>query len=135
MIWNVPQWGSREMTLLDLATDVLSSGKTSRLYKKLVYEDQTASNAYAYVDPMEIAGNLYVEAMVKPGESAEKVEETMNAVLQEFLEKGPTQDELDRVRSNYFSNFLKGIERIGGFGGKSDILATNEVYGRLSRLL
>jgi zinc protease len=129
MVWNVPQWGSKDMTMLDLATDVLSSGKTSRLYKKLVYEDQTASEAYAYVDPMEIGGNLYMEAMVKPGESAEKVEDTMNAVLQVFLDKGPTQDELDRVRSRYFANFLKGIERIGGFGGKSDILATNEVYG------
>jgi len=117
------------MTLLDLATDVLSAGKTSRNNKKLVNKDQTANNAYAYIDPREIAGNLYMEALVKPGESAEKVEETMNAVLQEFLEKGPTQDELDRVRSNYFSNFLKGIERIGGFGGKSDILATNMVYG------
>jgi predicted Zn-dependent peptidase len=129
MVWNVPQWGTREMTLLDLATEVLSTGKTSRLYKKLVYEDQTASSAYAYIDPMEIAGNLYVEATVKPGVSAEKVEETMNAVIQEFLDKGVTQDELDRVRSRYFSSFLKGIERIGGFGGKSDILATNEVYG------
>ena len=43
------------------------SGKTSRLYKKLVYEDQTASSAYAYIDPMEIAGNMYVEATVKQG--------------------------------------------------------------------
>jgi zinc protease len=129
MIWNVPQWGTKEMTLLDLATDVLSMGKTSRLYKKLIYEDQTASSAYAYIDPMEISGNVYMEATVKPGESAEKVEETMNAVLQEFLDKGPTQEELDRVRSRYFSGFLKGIERIGGFGGKSDILATYEVYG------
>jgi zinc protease len=129
MVWNVPQWGTRENTLLDLATNVLSTGKTSRLYKKLVYEDQTASSAYAYTDPMEIGGNLYVEATVKPGVSAEKVEQTMNAVIQEFLEKGVTQDELDRVRSSYFSSFLKGIERIGGFGGKSDILATNEVFG------
>lgn len=129
MVWNVPQWGTREMTMLDLATDVLSTGKTSRLYKKLVYEDQTASSANAYIDDMEIGGNLYVEATVKPGVSAEKVEETMNAVIQEFLDKGVTQDELDRVRSRYFSSFLKGIERIGGFGGKSDILATNEVYG------
>jgi predicted Zn-dependent peptidase len=129
MVWNVPQWGSKEATLLDLVTDILSSGKTSRLYKKLVYEDQTASSAYAYMDPMEIAGNFYMEASVKPGKSASEVEATMNSVLKEFLEKGPTQEELDRVRSNYFSNFLKGIERIGGFGGKSDILATNEVYG------
>lgn len=129
MVWNVPQWGSREATLLDLATDVLSAGKTSRLYKKLVYEDQTASSAYAYINPMEIAGNIYMEALVKPGKTVEEVEKTMNDVLQEFLDKGPTQEELDRVRSNYFSNFLKGIERIGGFGGKSDILATNQVYG------
>ena len=129
MVWNVPQWGTREMVLLDLSTNILSAGKTSRLYKKLVYEDQTASSAYAFSDPMEIAGNIYMQAMVKPGGSTEQVEATMNAIMQEFLEKGPTQEELDRVRSNYFSNFLKGIERIGGFGGKSDILATNAVYG------
>ena len=129
MTWNVPQWGTKDATLLDLATNVLSAGKTSRLYKKLVYEDQTASSAYAYIYPREIAGTVTMEASVKPGQSAEKVEETMQAVLQEFLEKGPTQDELDRVRSSYFSNFLKGIERIGGFGGKSDILATHEIYG------
>ncbi len=129
MVWNIPQWGSKEATLLDLATDVLSSGKTSRLYKRLVYEDQIASSAVAYIDPMEMAGNIYMESLVKPGKTVEEVEKTMNDVLQEFLDKGPTQDELDRVRSNYFSNFLKGIERIGGFGGKSDILATNQVYG------
>jgi len=129
MVWNVPQWGSRETTLLDLTTDLLSSGKTSRLYKKLVYEDQTASRASAYINPMEIAGNVYIEVLVKPGKTVEEVEKTINSVLQELLDKGPTQEELDRVRSNYFSNFLKGIERIGGFGGKSDILATNEIYG------
>jgi zinc protease len=129
MVWNVPQWGSKDETLLDLATDVLSVGKTSRLYKKLVYEDQSVSSAYAYVDVREISTNLFVEATVKQGKSAEEVEKTMNDLIQEFLDKGPTQDELDRVRSNYFSNFLKGIERIGGFGGKSDILASNQVYG------
>lgn len=129
MVWNVPQWGTKEATLLDLATSVLSDGKTSPLYKKLVYEDQTATTAYAYIYPKEIASTVTVEARVKPGKSVEEVEETMNNVIQEFLDKGPTQDELERVRSNYFSSFLKGIERIGGFGGKSDILATNEIYG------
>lgn len=129
MVWNVPQWGTKEATLLDLATSVLSDGKTSPLYKKLVYEDQTATTAYAYIYPKEIASTVTVEARVKPGKSVEEVEKTMNNVLQEFLDKGPTQNELERVRSNYFSSFLKGIERIGGFGGKSDILATNEIYG------
>ena len=129
MVWNVPQWGTKEATMMDLATDILSAGKTSRLYKKLVYEDQTASAAYAYVDSREIASIVTMEARVKSGKSMQEVEKTMNDVMQEFLEKGPTQEELDRVKSNYFANFLKGIERIGGFGGKSDILATNEIYG------
>jgi len=129
MVWNVPQWGTKEGALLDLASDILSSGKTSRLYKKLVYEDQTASSAYAYIYLREIAGNFYIGSNVKPGESAEKVEQTLIEVLDEFLKNGPTQEELDRVRSSYFANFLKGIERIGGFGGKSDILASNQTYG------
>lgn len=129
MEWNVPQWGSKEAALLGLASDILSSGKSSRLFRKLVYEDQTASNVYTYNDAMEIGGNFYMVANVKPDKSAEEVENTMNNVLKEFIEKGPAQEELDRVRSKYFANFLKGIERIGGFGGKSDILASNQVYG------
>lgn len=129
MVWNVPQWGSKEAALLNLAADILSTGKTSRLYKKLVYEDQTASGTFASMDQMEIAGNFYVGANVKPGIEHEKVEMTINNVIQEFLENGPTQDEVDRVKAIYFSGFLKGTERIGGFGGKSDILASNEVFG------
>ena len=129
MEWNVPQWGTREAVMLDLATSILSSGKNSRLYKKLQYEDQSVSGTYAYIDAREISGNVVMVATVKQGKSAEEVEKTINDILQEFLDKGPSQDELDRIRSEYFSGFLKGIERIGGFGGKSDILATNQVYG------
>ncbi len=129
MEWNAPQWGTREAVMLDLATSILSSGKNSRLYKKLQYEDQSVSGTYAYIDAREISGNVVLFATVKQGKSAEEVERTINDIMQEFLDKGPSQDELDRIRSEYFSGFLKGIERIGGFGGKSDILATNQVYG------
>jgi zinc protease len=129
MEWNVPQWGTREATMLDLATSILSSGKNSRLYKKLQYEDQTVSGTYSYIDAREISGNVIMVANVKQGTSAEEVENTMDNILKEFIDKGPTQEEVDRIRSEYFSGFLKGIERIGGFGGKSDILASNQVYG------
>lgn len=128
-VWNVPPWGTKAMVYLDLASDLLSAGKTSRLYQKLQYEDQLVSSIYAYVNPMEIAGTFTIQANVKPGESVEEVENEINQVLQEFLEKGPTQEELDRIKAQYFANFIKGTERIGGFGGKSDILAMNEVYG------
>ena len=128
-VWNVPQWGSDEAVYLNLASDVLSSGKTSRLYKKLQYEDQLVSSIYAYIYPQEIAGTFTVQANVKPGESVAEVENIINEVIEDFLKNGPTEEELARIKANYFASFIKGIERIGGFGGKSDILAQNAVYG------
>ena len=129
MIWNVPQWGTQEGMYLSLASSLLTSGKSSRLYKKLVYEDQTASYVFSYLDKQEISGNFYLGIGVKPNVEFAKVEATANEVLKEFLEKGVTEQELQRVKSQYFANFIKGMERIGGFGGKSDILAESQVYG------
>ena len=57
------------------------------------------------------------------------VEKAINEELARFVKEGPTADELARVKTQYFAAFMRGIERIGGFGGKSDILATNQVYG------
>ncbi len=130
MIWNTPEWGTKEAVYLDLASSILASGKTSRLYKKLVYDDQTASSASAFTWTKEIAGNFVIQANVKPGQEEEVVENSINEILSAFIKNGPTQEELDRVKAQYFSGFIKGIERIGGFGGKSDILAQNEVYGK-----
>jgi zinc protease len=129
MEWNVPEWGSREAVMLDLATSILSSGKNSRLYRKLIYEDQSASSTYAYIDMKEISGNVVLVATVKQDKSAGEVEKTIDGIMKEFLAQGPSQEELDRIKSEYYSGFLKGIERIGGFGGKSDILARNQVFG------
>lgn len=129
MVWNTPEWGNRESVLLDLAAQVLSSGKNSRLFKKLIYEKQIATSAWAFAGPGEIAGNVYLQANVKKGKSVEEVEATISEILDEFLKNGPTEEELKRVKAAYFANYLKGLERIGGFGGKSDILAQHEVYG------
>ena len=129
MSWNTPEWGSAEEVYLDLAARVLSSGKNSRLYKRLIYEDQIASSAYAFSWTKEIVSNFIVEANVKPDKTVEEVERAINEELDRFLAEGPSEKELQRVKAQYFAGFTKGIERIGGFGGKSDILAQHEVYG------
>lgn len=128
-IWNVPQWGAQDLAYLDLASDVLSMGKTSRLYKRLVYDDQTASNVRAYLDVREIASQFVIEATAKPGEDLAEIEKAIDEELSRFLAGGPTETELQRVKTQFRARFVRGIERIGGFGGKSDILAMNEVYG------
>jgi zinc protease len=127
-VWNVPEGLSPETDYLDLAAAVLASGKTSRLYKRLVYEDQIATSVNAYVDTREIASQFQIEATAKPGEDLAKVEQAVNEELARFLRDGPTDAEIERVRTDMIAGFIRGIERIGGFGGKSDILARNEVY-------
>ncbi|MEI9917958.1 MAG: pitrilysin family protein [Bacteroidota bacterium] len=127
--WNVPQWGTKEITYLNLAAMVLSRGKSSRLFKKLVYEDQTATTVAAYAYGLEISGQFEINVRVKPGNDPAKIEDDINKILNEFIEKGPTQAELDRVKAEYFAQAIKGLERVGGFGGKSDLLAESQVYG------
>ncbi len=127
-IWNVPQWGSREDTLLELASGVLGSGKTSRLFKRLVYEDQIATEVNVLVDAREIAGQFRIEATVKPGGDLRAVERAIDEELARFLAEGPEPRELERVKTSWLAGFVRGIERIGGFGGKSDILAKGLVF-------
>ena len=127
--WNVPAWGSRENVQLDLLTDILASGKTSRLYKRLVYDDQIASNVWAYIDSREIGAQLTIGSDAKPDVPLSKLEAAINEELQRLVKDGIKQEELNRIKTQYFANYVKGMERIGGFGGKSDILAQNEVYG------
>ena len=127
-VWNVPEWGTRQAVLLDLATDVLAAGKSSRLYRRLVYDDQIATNASAYISAQEIAGQVVLQATAHPDGSLTEVEAALDEELQKFLRSGPTADELVRAKMDHKARFIRGAERIGGFGGKSDILARNEVY-------
>jgi len=127
-VWNTPQYGSKEDIHFDLISSILSSGKNSRLYKKFIYEDQSASSATSFQWSSEIAGRFVAYLNVKEGQDPEKLKAELEAEITKFIEEGPTEAELKRVKATYFANFIKGLERIGGFGGVSDILASNQTY-------
>jgi zinc protease len=126
--WNVPGYGTADADYLRLTSAVLSSGKNSRLYKRLVYDDQIATQVAAYLDEREIGSQFVVVATAKLGEDLRKVERVLNEELDRFLQEGPTERELQRVKTQSFAGFIRGVERIGGFGGKSDILASSQTY-------
>jgi zinc protease len=128
-VWNVPQWGAPDDTYLGLVTDVLAKGKTSRLYKRLVYDDQIATNVVSFVDSNEIGSQVLVRADARPGVDLSTVEKALDEEMQRFRREGPIAEELERVKAQSRAEFIRGIERIGGFGGKSDILIQNQVYG------
>jgi zinc protease len=126
--WNVPEYGTADVDYLDLASDVLSSGKSSRFYKRLVYDDQIATNANAFAAENEIAGQFRIQATAKPGGDLAQVEKDLDEELAKFLKDGPTAEELARAKAEHEATFVRGIERIGGFGGKSDQLARSQVF-------
>ena len=127
-VWNIPEFGSADGDYLDMVSDILAKSKTSRLYKRLVYDDQIATGTVAFADTNAIAGQFYILVTARPGQDLDKVEKEMDEELAKFLKDGPTPEELDRVKIQNQAAFIRGTERIGGFGGKSDILAKNEVF-------
>jgi zinc protease len=126
--WNVPGWGSAELTHLNLLGDILTNGKSSRLYKRLVLDEDLASNVFFYTSENEIGGQFYLFADAKPGVSLSKINDIINLELKKVFETGVTTEEVERTKANYFVRFLKGIETVGGFGSKNDILAQGETY-------
>jgi zinc protease len=127
-IWNVPEFGSAEEPLLDLAAEVLGQGKTSRLYKRLVYRDQIATSATASNDTNEIGGQFDFTLTANPGEELSKVEKAAEEELRNFLKNGPGPAELQLAKTQILGRYARIVERIGGFGGKSDLLARCQTY-------
>jgi zinc protease len=128
-VWRGPEWRSDDTTLMELVDAVLTSGKSSRLYKRLVYDDQIATDAGAFALNGEIAGAYIVYATVASADDIPKAERVLDEELARFLRDGPTRAELERVRTEIKGSFIRGIEQVGGFRGKSNILAESAVFG------
>jgi zinc protease len=129
LAWNTPPWGTQDDTALHLAGQVLSSGKSSRLFKRLVYDEQLALDVTASQGTAELGSNFVIVATARPGGDPAAVEKVIKEEVARLAEKGPTADELARARTARLAGFIRGVERIGGWGGKSDVLAQGQVYG------
>ena len=127
-VWNVATVKDASVDHLSLASDVLSSGKSSRLYRRMVYEDRIATDVGAFVMTRQFGSLFLVFATAQPGQDLAEVEAVLDEELAAFLASGPTADELARAQASQRASFVRGVERIGGFGGKSDVLAASEVY-------
>ena len=127
-VWNTAQTGSVDATQLDLVAQVLGGGKSSRLSRRLVHDEKLVDNVSAFQWSNQLAGNLMVIATVKNGVDVAKVETIIDEELARFRKDGPTADELEQARTVMRAGFLRGIERVGGFGGKSDVLASCQIF-------
>ncbi len=128
LAWPAVPFFEPEDAPLDLLSNVLSEGKNSRLYKRLVYDEQVASEVSAFNYSLEIAGVLGVVATARPGVPLSQLESLIHEEIARVAEEGPTEDELLRIKAKREFDFVSGLERIGGFGGKADRLALYNTY-------
>ena len=127
--YHAPGWRDADLDLLTLAASVLSGSKSARLDRRLVYEKNLVTQINAGTDRSEIASTFDVQALLKPGVDPAVVEKEIDAVVRSFLAEGPTAAELQRAQSRTLANFVRGIEALGGFGGRADVLAESLTFG------
>ncbi|MEO7251003.1 MAG: insulinase family protein, partial [Arenimonas sp.] len=127
-VWNVPQYSSPEVPRLQLFAQVLGGSRASRLDQRLSFGEKLVDHISASMDASELGGTFDITADIKQGVDPAKVEKAISEELDKLLRDGPTAAEVEQARTVYKAGFVRGIERIGGFGGKADALAECTVY-------
>jgi zinc protease len=128
--WLTPAMFAEGDADLDLANDLLANGKTSRLYRRLVFEQRIATDVSAAQNSREIGGYTQIAATAAPGHSLGELEAGIVAEIERLAAGGPTDDELQRGRVQAEAQFMFRLQTVGGFGGKSDQLnAYNVLVG------
>ena len=122
LVWpTVPQFDA-DQAPLDMLSAVLGDGKSSRLYRTLVYDKQIARDVAVSHHGQEIAGEFHVQATASPGHTLEEIESVVLEELERIRKEPPSERELERARNRVRSAHVMQLERIGGFGGRADQL-------------
>jgi len=106
----------------DLASFILGGSDSSRLYRKLVYQDQIAQSADCYNFSLALTSAMFCELMARPGVTPEQLQKAADGVIDEFAQNGPTSEEVARARAKHLTDTISGLQRLGGFGGVADML-------------
>ena len=128
MAWLTPpafQPGDAEA---DLMSEILGGGKSSRLYRKLIYEKQIAQAVECSDFNLKLRSIFSCNVTARPGTTAEQLQSAMDEELEAFRAKGPTQAELDGARNQTLSGLISGLQRLGGFGGVADTMDYYNYY-------
>jgi zinc protease len=126
--WHSPALFAADDAELDLVAEILASGKTSRLYRMLVYEERIATEIAASQNSRELGGYFQIIATAAPGRTLADLQQAMSRAIDAFVADGPTPAEMERCLAQAEANFIYRLQTVGGFGGKSDQLNAYNVF-------
>ncbi|MET0442621.1 MAG: pitrilysin family protein [Casimicrobiaceae bacterium] len=122
LAWLTPPAFAPGDAELDIAGQILAGGKSSRLYKTLVYDKELAQGVDAGQASSALTSIFEIQALARPGHTPAELETAIDAELARLASDGPTQAEVDRARSAYEHDLFRGLERVGGGGGRANRL-------------
>jgi len=122
LAWHSPAFMKPGDATLDITANLLSGGKNSRLYRRLVYELQIAQDVSAFQQSQALGSNFLVIATARPGQSLDKIQAVIDEELDQLRAAPPEAREMTRALNQIEANFFRGMERVGGYGGKADQL-------------
>ena len=126
--WAVPGLLDRRLAALDIGGSVLGGLASSRLDKIMVRNEKVAVGVSAGLIPLQRAGIFSVSAVVKPGVDPATVSKRLDQIMADYLAKGPTADEVQRAVMSEVAGRIRGLEAVGGFGGKAVTLAEGQTF-------
>lgn len=126
--WAVPGLNDPASASLDVAAAVLGGGQSSRLYNALVRQEKLLVSVSAYNQSFSQLGMFAIRAQVKPGVDPAVASRRIDEIVADFLKSGPTADEVNRVVVRDTAGTIRGLESVGGFGGKAVTLAEGALY-------
>jgi len=126
--WLTPPYFQPGDSDADLFAKILGGGKSSRLYRKLVYEKQLAQSAQCYNESLKLTSIAECDVTARPGVKPEVLEAAIDQEVEALRADGPTQAEVDQARNGVLTRQISGLQRLGGFGGVADMLDLYNQY-------
>ncbi len=111
-----------------VAANILGGGRSSRLFKALVYDQQIAQSVQVQQNSLTLGSMFTIEVIARPGKTPEQLESAINAELEKIRTAGPDAAEVERAHNTIETGIVNGLQRLGGFGGIADRLNTYEHY-------
>jgi len=122
LAWQTPKEYADGGAALEVLGDVLATGKSSRLTRRLVMDERVAQNVMAGQQAQALAGMFMVMVTPKPGVKPEQIQKVVEEEIARIARDGPTPDELQRAKNRIESQVIFALEPVGGFGGRASHL-------------
>ena len=124
-VWHSPALYKSGDAEMDLLASILGGGKSSRLYRRLVYERELAQEVEVAQDSNYLGSELYIHVYLRPEASQDEVEAEIDREIERFKAEGPTAREVERAKNKLETSFWKGLE---GLGERADRLNRYQFY-------